>query len=106
MPSFSISLQHRVGAWLVLALSVVLLGCARMPEPVLQPTGPHLRVVSYNINWGGGGAEAVVAYLRSVDADLVFLQETHPRWEQLLRARLGDVYPSPRPIRGSAASSS
>ncbi len=50
-------------------------------------------VVSWNVNYGGVGADIVVDVLDGLDADVVVLQETTPEWEALLRGRLGQKYP-------------
>jgi endonuclease/exonuclease/phosphatase (EEP) superfamily protein YafD len=78
---------------LILLLAAALpAGCwaSRTPE---KPTGPWMKVVTWNINWGGGAPEEVVATLIEVDADVVCLQETTPAWEQYLRPHLADRYP-------------
>jgi endonuclease/exonuclease/phosphatase family metal-dependent hydrolase len=64
-----------------LTLLAVLVGAACAPARVA--TGAHpLRVVSYNIQYGGGGTElpAVAAAIRALDPDLVALQEVDVHW--------------------------
>ena len=73
-------------------------GCARTvpqqahaaPEP---PVGPTVRVLTYNVNWGGARPDLAVAAIREADADVVCLQETTPEWETYLRAELAGGYP-------------
>jgi hypothetical protein len=48
---------------------------AREPEP----GEPHVRVLSWNVNYGLAGCPQAVAAIRAAGADLVFLQETTPR---------------------------
>jgi endonuclease/exonuclease/phosphatase family metal-dependent hydrolase len=69
-------------------------GCrSSQPVPDLSPAGPALRVLTYNVNWGGRRADRVAAYLQRADADVVCLQETHPRWEAYLKQQLSGQYP-------------
>ncbi|MHC4607689.1 MAG: endonuclease/exonuclease/phosphatase family protein [Planctomycetota bacterium] len=67
-------------------------GCAatRTPE---KPTGPHFRVMTWNVNWGGPGPELVPQTILAEDSDIVCLQETTRRWERFLRPRLDKHYP-------------
>jgi endonuclease/exonuclease/phosphatase (EEP) superfamily protein YafD len=75
----------------LLILSLMLLGCrsVRQPEP-LQPSS--FKVLSYNVNWGGAGAEEVVQIIRDSDAEIVCLQETTPEWELFLKRQIGREY--------------
>ncbi len=68
-------------------------GCTSLPVSDLTPDSPALRVVTYNINWGGANAQNVVRYLLETDADLIFLQETHRSWESYLKKNLSKSYP-------------
>lgn len=74
---------------------VAALGCAapRLPE---APTGPHFKVLSWNLNYGGPGAEQAPGLILEEDADIVCLQETTPDWERFLRPRLSSRYPHVR----------
>lgn len=74
-------------------LALLVTGCRSLPEPQFSPPGRSLKVVTYNINYGGRNADRVAEYLRQIDADVVFLQETHERWESFLKQRLRPVYP-------------
>jgi endonuclease/exonuclease/phosphatase family metal-dependent hydrolase len=72
---------------------VFVAGCASLPEPNFAPDEPSLRVVTYNINWGGPQPEQVARFLSESDADLICLQETHRQWESFLRSQLSASYP-------------
>jgi endonuclease/exonuclease/phosphatase (EEP) superfamily protein YafD len=63
----------------------------RAPEPM---TGPHVSVMTYNVNVGGPRADLAAAAIERSGADIVCLQETSPAWEQYLRARLAMQYPA------------
>jgi endonuclease/exonuclease/phosphatase (EEP) superfamily protein YafD len=63
---------------------------ARAPE---APTGPHFRVLGFNVNWGGPKPDLAVQAIAGSDADIVCLQETNPAWEELLRKTLAAKYP-------------
>lgn len=56
------------------------------------PDPDGLWVLTYNVNFERP-SESTVEAIASADADLVFLQETHARWERSIRERLGDRYP-------------
>ncbi len=49
--------------------------------------------MTYNVNFGMAGDRATVNAIRKGKADVVFLQETTPRWERHLRRALRKVYP-------------
>ncbi|MEO1272558.1 MAG: endonuclease/exonuclease/phosphatase family protein, partial [Myxococcota bacterium] len=82
-------------------LSVLLLvwagvGCTSAPERVAQvpkPGTPHLKVMTYNLNYGLVGDRATVEAIGAADADVVCLQETTPAWEAVIQERYGDHYP-------------
>lgn len=81
----------RIAAILALLL---LASCSgqRMPvEP--EPGTAHVRVMTYNVNYGLAGDEGAVEAIRAGDADIVLLQETTPEWEEALREALGTQYP-------------
>jgi endonuclease/exonuclease/phosphatase family metal-dependent hydrolase len=48
--------------------------------------------MTYNVNWGGAGAEQAVEIIRGEQPDIVCLQETNPQWEKYLRSALGREY--------------
>jgi endonuclease/exonuclease/phosphatase family metal-dependent hydrolase len=80
-----------------LALPVALLaapcGCGAPLRQAEQPVGPHFRVLTYNINYGGFRADLNVRAVIEAGADIICLQETSPAWERFLRPRLRDRYP-------------
>ncbi|MBI3184299.1 MAG: endonuclease/exonuclease/phosphatase family protein [Myxococcales bacterium] len=80
-----------------LATGVALLApsCAH-PTRAARPPHPgerHLRVATYNVNFGIPGDEATLAAIEATEAELVLLQETTPAWEAFLRSRFRNRYP-------------
>jgi len=79
---------------LAAALAALALACGcvstRKPE---KPVGPHFRVLTYNVNFGGPRPDLAVRAIRVADADIVCLQETTPAWERYLVNRLKQTYP-------------
>jgi len=66
-------------------------GCAtRSPE---HPNGPHFSVLTYNLNIWAPAAERSISMLGQADADIVFLQEITPAWQELLEAEFASRYP-------------
>lgn len=64
----------------------------RTATPV--PAGePALRVMTYNVNYGLAGDPATLEAIGAADVDVVFLQETTPEWEEVIRERFGDHFP-------------
>lgn len=89
------TVQRAVLGAVVIGLGL-LAGCrgARAEAPVVPlPGEPRLRVMTYNVNYGLAGDPAAVAAIREGAADVVFLQETTPAWEEALRPALVDTYP-------------
>lgn len=79
--------------YLFLLMIVGLASGCRAPRTAQVPTAPHLRVLTYNVNWGGARPDlATEAILRS-GADIVCLQETTPQWQHYLRTALAHDYP-------------
>ena len=79
-----------VGSFLPLA------GCAARPTRFaadIPPDVPCVNVVTYNVNFALAGDAATLAAVSQPDADVVFLQETTPQWESVLRSRLGGDFP-------------
>jgi endonuclease/exonuclease/phosphatase family metal-dependent hydrolase len=62
-------------------------------RPEFAPAVPHLSVVTYNVNFGVAQPENVTRFLAESQASVICLQETHPRWESILRAALEEQYP-------------
>lgn len=76
---------------LVLAL-LLLCGCTTL-RTARKPSGPALKVMTYNVNFGLGGDPATLAAVSQGEADLICLQETTPAWEEALRRELSGRYP-------------
>ena len=76
----------------ILSITVLTYGCASLPEANFYPDVPHIKVVSYNVNWGFVKPENVADFLSDIDADVICLQETHHYWEVFLKKRLGEKY--------------
>lgn len=80
--------------WLV-ALPVLLASPAASwrtaPEP---PPRADFSVLTYNLNYGLAGDVETLEAIGAPGADLVFLQETTPAWEEAIRLRYGDRYPT------------
>ncbi|MCA9606914.1 MAG: endonuclease/exonuclease/phosphatase family protein [Myxococcales bacterium] len=84
--------------WLVVVPWLLALGCGEDPAP---PSGAvrgaassdAIWVLSYNVNFERP-SDATVRAIDEADADLVFLQETHERWERSIRRRLESRYPT------------
>jgi len=78
---------------ITLAIAFLLLvGCHSVRHPE-APTGPHFRVLSYNVNWGMPRPDFAAETIRNFGAEIVCLQETTPEWEAYLRAALSREYP-------------
>ena len=78
-------------AALAVLLAFATTGC-RTTRVAEVPTGPHFRVLTYNVNWGGPQPAMAAEIIRNSGADIVCLQETTPEWEQYLRRELGQDY--------------
>lgn len=78
-------------------LAIVASTCSG-PRPVRRPAAEHLAVATWNVNWGGPRSAEAARVIRKLDADIVCLQETTPRWERELGIRVvkaggSDHYP-------------
>jgi len=80
---------------ILILMLILLAGCtSRAPQrPPLQVDGPHLRVMTYNVNFGGIGMDQAIAAIVESNSDAVCLQETTPSWERQLRRELSSLYP-------------
>ena len=80
----------------LLAAAVLSAGCGAPAREARSPVPaePSLRVLTWNVNHGLGGDPQAVEAIRAADADVVFLQETNAESESVLRAGLGDDYPT------------
>ena len=82
-----------IGLGVIAAASAMAYAALAEPEPVYgrrrgEAPEDALWVVSYNINFERPDRSSVEA-LAAIEADVIFLQETHPEWEALLREGLG-----------------
>jgi endonuclease/exonuclease/phosphatase family metal-dependent hydrolase len=76
----------------LIALAELLCGC-RATRTAQVPAAPHIRVLTYNVNWGGARLDLAADAIRGSGAEIVCLQETTPECEQYLRQALGGEYP-------------
>lgn len=53
----------------------------------------QLVVLSYNVNYGVEGDASTVALIAESGANVVFLQETTPRWQTAIEERTRDLFP-------------
>lgn len=83
-----------IGAMLILTvIGVIWIGPYYLPKAHAAATGPTLRIVTFNI-WGDNQhLTEVEAWLRQVNADVVFLQEIPQTYADKGVAALKDVYP-------------
>jgi endonuclease/exonuclease/phosphatase (EEP) superfamily protein YafD len=56
----------------------------------------HMRVMSYNLNFGVAGDRSNIDAIEAAHPDIVFLQESNDEWERALVGRLGEQYPHRR----------
>src|SRR5262245_56756909 len=77
---------------LISLLAVLLAGCHSIRRAE-TPSGPHFRVLTYNINWGMPRPDLAAEIIRNSGAQIVCLQETTPVWAAQLRAALSREYP-------------
>ncbi len=85
----------RLSSILLASLTLLLAASCASPRPRSEPAvdQAHVRVMTYNVNYGLAGDAETVEAIRGGGAGVVFLQETTPAWEQVLRRQLGDDYP-------------
>lgn len=57
-----------------------------------KPKGPHVRVLTFNVNYAMPAPDQTLAAIREARADIVCLQEATPAWERFLRPRLRRTY--------------
>jgi endonuclease/exonuclease/phosphatase family metal-dependent hydrolase len=84
------TLHHNIALLILIALAC---GCRTPTRNATIPDGPHLKVLTYNVNYGGPRPDLAVDIIRQANADIVCLQETNPQWEQYLRQELARLYP-------------
>jgi endonuclease/exonuclease/phosphatase family metal-dependent hydrolase len=96
--ALGLSLTRRRGAAATAAVAAASLGLAVRPRGIPRPqpgaSGPMLRVLSFNLFFGRADAEVIVARVRQVGADVLFLQElTEDAVTRLKQAGLEDLMP-------------
>lgn len=64
-------------------------------RPLVRIPG-QLKVMTFNVNWAAKDLARACLMIRMINADIVALQETTPRWEAFLRPRLSSTYPNIR----------
>jgi endonuclease/exonuclease/phosphatase family metal-dependent hydrolase len=77
-----------VKRYVIIVFWTVFAGCTSPQKPNFSPSQPHLKVVTYNVNWGFVRPTLVVDFLDRTDADIICLQETHSQWESVIKMRL------------------
>src|SRR5262245_31477767 len=77
--------------FLWLCLVVMICGC-RKTRVGVAPIEPHVKVLTYNVNYGNPRPELAADIIRRSGAEIVCLQETNPQWAQYLRRELGREY--------------
>jgi endonuclease/exonuclease/phosphatase family metal-dependent hydrolase len=77
----------------VLAVFLLFFGCSATQKPDFAPQQPHIKIVTYNVNWGFLHPDKVARYLSVENADVVCLQETHRYWKESLNKKLNRQYP-------------
>src|SRR5688572_7327118 len=75
----------------LVTLTGLLCGC-RATRTAQIPAAPHIRVLTYNVNWGAARPDLAADAIRRSGAEIVCLQETTPQWERYLRQALGRDY--------------
>jgi len=75
-----------------LLMLVLSCGCRTTTRTATVPTEPHIRVLTYNVNYGGARPDLAVDIIRRSGAEIVCLQETTRQWEQYLRQELEHDY--------------
>ena len=70
---------------------------ARSRQPDTRPA-KTFSVATYNINWGNGTWEngtpgKTIKVIHSLNADIVLLQETTPKWQNLIEKKLKKTLP-------------
>ena len=76
----------------MLALTACASTTPRQPR-VPSPDRAQMQVMTYNVNYGLAGDPETLAVIEQASADVIFLQETTPAWEQILRRTLAGRYP-------------
>ena len=94
----ALRLTGRQGPATTAAVAAVALGLVvrtrRIPRPQPGASGPMLRILTHNMYYGRSDVEVLVARVRQLDADVLFLQElTEDAVTRLKQAGLDDLMP-------------
>jgi endonuclease/exonuclease/phosphatase family metal-dependent hydrolase len=78
-----------------LSFPLLSLACGERPLEPRDPTPgvPHYVVKSYNIRAGDHGLSGTVSAIGAGKADVIFLQEVTPQWEDVIRSTYTERYP-------------
>jgi endonuclease/exonuclease/phosphatase (EEP) superfamily protein YafD len=79
-----------------LTLAIAAAACASGPTHTgrsPEPGEAHLRVMTYNVNYGRAHDPLTIQAVGEGDADIILLQETTAAWEENLRASYSELYP-------------
>src|SRR2546425_274226 len=82
----------RMKRYLALAALIAIASGCRATRIAQTPIGPHFRILTYNVNWGGPAPDVAAKIIRESGAEIVCLQETTPDWERFLRSALPRDY--------------
>jgi endonuclease/exonuclease/phosphatase family metal-dependent hydrolase len=77
---------------LAFILTVGLVCGCRTTRTATVPAAPHVRVLTYNVNWGGARPDLAVNIIQRSGAEIICLQETTPQWAEYLQQALGRDY--------------
>jgi len=80
----------------LIAIGTLCSSCISHPQPDFNPPQQNLKILTYNINFIMAEPQAIANYINESDADIICLQETHPRWEIFLKAHTEKIYPYAR----------
>ncbi|MEO8705886.1 MAG: endonuclease/exonuclease/phosphatase family protein [Kofleriaceae bacterium] len=61
--------------------------------PVAAGAAPHVRLMTYNLNYGNPTPKVSMDAIANADCDIVVLQEISEAWRTALRDRFGKQYP-------------
>jgi len=78
-----------------LVIGLLASSCASSARAPMEPSPQraHVKVMTYNVNYGIAGDRSTIDAIAREDADVVLLQETTAQWERHLRAELSEQYP-------------
>ncbi|MBN2314223.1 MAG: endonuclease/exonuclease/phosphatase family protein [Sedimentisphaerales bacterium] len=96
-------MKNLIRSIMLLNILCLIGGCSSQNEADFHPRQAHIKIVTYNVNWGFVNPDKVAEYLSSEAADIICLQETHRRWESFLKAHLSNEYPYATFYEGGAA---